>query len=88
MPSRRSRLSEEERGDADERAPRRSERGREWESTDRWALPCSERGRACRLSAAERATPLGRALDAAAGVRGWEIGPPTAQGEGASVGEN
>jgi len=75
-------------GDADEQAPRRSERGREWESADRGALPRSERGRACRLSVAEQAAPLGRALAAAAGVRGWEVGPPTAQGQGASAGES
>ena len=55
------------------------ERGRE--SADRQALPRSERGkgRARRLSAAERAAPLGRARVACEG-RG--VGPPTAQGQG------
>ena len=41
----RSWLSKDEGGDADERAPRHSERGRGWKSADRRALPRSERGR-------------------------------------------
>ena len=41
----RSRLSEEEKGDADERAPRRSERERGRECADRRALLRSERGK-------------------------------------------
>ena len=69
-------------GDADERAPRCSERGRGWESADRRALPRSERGEgggARGLTAAERASSLGHVR--AAG-EGWGVWPPTAQGQG------
>jgi len=41
-------------GDADERAPRCSERGRGWESADRRALPRSERAGRGRSTQADR----------------------------------
>jgi len=45
-------------------------------------------GGAQREGEAERATPLGHTLAAAAGVWGWVVGLPTAQGQGASAWEN
>jgi hypothetical protein len=77
-------------GDTDERAPQCSESGREWKSTDRWALLRSEMGeggecvRADRGRAGHATRPRARCVRGS--VRGRGVGPPTAQGQGPSAG--
>jgi len=73
-------LVEKKGGDADERAPRCSERERGRESADRRVLLRSERGKGEARGLSVRGGP--RLWLRARRVRGWGARPTTAQGQG------